>query len=261
MGERPSYSWRSLLEARPVLQAGLVWRIGNGQSMDIGNNEWIPNVSHHSISRTDDTIFERVSDLIHGDSLTWDHATVHACFEPHVAAQNTRIACDFSIGNIFASSSSGDPYSPIWKALWRAKVPSKVAIQFEKRGYFSVKSAYRIACDFFVGNIFASSSPGNPYSPIWKALWRAEVPSKVAIFRWRAVHNLLRSRAALKSKGEIVGAPPFSIPRSTLRWKDWMLDRATSLALESFDQLLVLLWSIWKYRNDVLWRDRIRPNA
>ncbi|XP_062028694.1 uncharacterized protein LOC133744637 [Rosa rugosa] len=82
MGERPSYSWRSLMEARPVLQAGLVWRIGDGQSVDIWNDEWIPNVSHHSIFRPDDTVFERVADLFHGDSLTWNHVAVHACFEP-----------------------------------------------------------------------------------------------------------------------------------------------------------------------------------
>lgn len=103
-----------------------------------------------------------------------------------------------------------------------------------------MKSAYKIAQDMFIGNVFASTSTIDPYAPIWKALWRAKVPNKVAIFRWRAVHNLIPTRAALTTKGylgelhcvvysaivetmehifcacniakEILGAPPFSSP-------------------------------------------------
>lgn len=39
MGERPSYSWRSIMEARPILQAGLLWRIGNGASVSIWDQD------------------------------------------------------------------------------------------------------------------------------------------------------------------------------------------------------------------------------
>ncbi|XP_062020698.1 uncharacterized protein LOC133737092 [Rosa rugosa] len=103
----------------------------------------------------------------------------------------------------------------------------------------------------------------------------------MAIFGWRAVHNLLPTRAAISTKGysgdlrcvvcssavehlfcqcnltrEIIGASPFFIQLSSLSWKEWFLERVTSMTLESFDKLLVLLWSIWKNRNDKLWRDR-----
>ncbi|XP_061993619.1 uncharacterized protein LOC133711527 [Rosa rugosa] len=106
-----------------------------------------------------------------------------------------------------------------------------------------------------MGNQFASSSVGDPYGPVLRALWKAKIPSKVAIFGWRAVQNLLPTHAALSTKG-YSGSPPLSIQPSTLSWKDWFLERATSITSEYFDKLLVLMWSIWRYGNDKLWRDR-----
>ncbi|XP_024178238.1 uncharacterized mitochondrial protein AtMg00310-like [Rosa chinensis] len=61
MGDRPSYSWRSIMEARSILQAGLFWTIGNGTSMKIWDDEWIPNVAAYSLVRPPDTMFETVS--------------------------------------------------------------------------------------------------------------------------------------------------------------------------------------------------------
>ncbi|XP_004298055.1 PREDICTED: uncharacterized protein LOC101313796 [Fragaria vesca subsp. vesca] len=55
---------------------------------------------------------------------------------------------------------------------------------------------------------------------------------------------------------EIFGNPPFSFPQSHITWKDWLLERAVTLTPAMFDKLLVLLWSIWRNRNEVLWRDK-----
>ncbi|XP_024162033.1 uncharacterized protein LOC112169252 [Rosa chinensis] len=73
--------------------------------------------------------------------------------------------------------------------------------KLDKRGFFSVKSAYAIACDFSIGNVFASTSLGDPYAQLWNALWKTNVPNKVAIFGWKAAHNLLPTRTALTFKG------------------------------------------------------------
>ena len=42
LGKRPSYTWRSLMAAREVLDRGLRWNIGNGQSVRICANRWLP---------------------------------------------------------------------------------------------------------------------------------------------------------------------------------------------------------------------------
>ncbi|XP_024156261.1 uncharacterized protein LOC112164272 [Rosa chinensis] len=264
MGDRPSYSWRSIMEARSVLQAGLFWRIGNGMFVRIWEDDWIPNVPSHSIAKPVDTVFELVSDLINEQEGTWDIPTVNACFAPEVAFRVFSIPLSRRVG--------GD------RTAWK----------LDKHGFFSVKSAYTIAQDISIGNVFASTSTGDPFAPLWKALWKANVPSKVAIFGWRAAHNLLPTRAALTSKGysgelnccvcsqyvetlehlfrdcsiakDILGAPPFSFLPSSLSWKEWFLDNALTLSTSSFDKLLILLWSLWTNRNEKLWRNRSRTS-
>ncbi|XP_024196014.1 uncharacterized protein LOC112199199 [Rosa chinensis] len=164
MGDRPSYSWRNIMEARLVLHAGLFWRIGDGTSVKMWEDDWIPNVPAHSLEKPPDTIFDMVSNLINAPECAWDIPAVHACFPPDVASHMLSIPLSTRVG--------------VDKAAWK----------LEKWGSFSVKSAYTIARDFSIGNVFASASMGDPYAPLWKALWKANVPNKVAIFGWRAAH-------------------------------------------------------------------------
>jgi len=36
LGRHPSFAWRSISQAREVLESGLVWRVGNGEKI----SEW-----------------------------------------------------------------------------------------------------------------------------------------------------------------------------------------------------------------------------
>lgn len=49
LGSRPSLVWRSILSAKNLLQAGIVWRIVDGQSVHIWGDKWIPKMSSFSI--------------------------------------------------------------------------------------------------------------------------------------------------------------------------------------------------------------------
>ncbi|MBA0636042.1 hypothetical protein Godav_028932 [Gossypium davidsonii] len=42
LGAYPSYTWRSILGARYLLEEGMGWRIGNGDSVNIWNDRWLP---------------------------------------------------------------------------------------------------------------------------------------------------------------------------------------------------------------------------
>ncbi|KAL6215320.1 hypothetical protein ACLB2K_014751 [Fragaria x ananassa] len=260
MCDKTSYAWRSIKEARPILKAGLQWRIGNGTRVGIWSSDWIPGFPAQSLSQPHDTIFELVSNLIDDASWTWNRHAVYACFPQQVAD----VVLQIPLNSRFTQD--------------------KLAWKFEQKGFFSVKSAYSAVRDIYIGGNIASTSAGDPYWPIWRALWKAKVPNKVAIFGWRAAHNLLPTRAALSLKGyngdlscvvcnqsveslehlfctcnlsrEIFGNPPFSFPQSHIAWKDWLLERAVTLTPAMFDKFLVLLWSIWRNRNEVLWRDK-----
>jgi hypothetical protein len=49
MGSRPSYAWRSIFNARGVLEAGLRWRVGNGEKIKIWGDRWLPPPSTSSL--------------------------------------------------------------------------------------------------------------------------------------------------------------------------------------------------------------------
>lgn len=153
-----------------------------------------------------------------------------------------------------------------------------------RKAIFSFQSAYKVARDLCIATGIASSSNGDRYVPNLRPLWRAEVPKKVAIFAWRAVHTLLPTRKALSRKGytgelncvvchhhveslehlyctcnlckEGFGIPLFSFTLTPLTWKDWILERATLLSCDMFDKFLVLLWSSWLSSNDLLWNNK-----
>lgn len=41
-GSNPSWTWRSILEGRKVLETGLRWRIGSGSKVIIDEHPWLP---------------------------------------------------------------------------------------------------------------------------------------------------------------------------------------------------------------------------
>ena len=48
-GANPSFTWKSLLEGRKVLDLGILWRIGNGFSIIIWSDPWIPSLEGFKI--------------------------------------------------------------------------------------------------------------------------------------------------------------------------------------------------------------------
>ena len=61
---KSSYAWRSILQGRDVINKGAIWRVGNGELIDIWRQRWLPDL-HHSkiISSQANTFVNRVSEL------------------------------------------------------------------------------------------------------------------------------------------------------------------------------------------------------
>jgi hypothetical protein len=43
LGKRPSFIWRSFLAAKDLLSSGITWRVGDGKSINIWGDNWLPN--------------------------------------------------------------------------------------------------------------------------------------------------------------------------------------------------------------------------
>lgn len=81
--EQPStsYSWRSIIRGFGALKKGLIWRIGNGQRVNIWADPWIPNAAtRRPVTPRGQNVVTRVSDLIDPVKGSWDEALVRDMF-------------------------------------------------------------------------------------------------------------------------------------------------------------------------------------
>ncbi|XP_024190213.1 uncharacterized protein LOC112194201 [Rosa chinensis] len=86
LGDAPSFSWRSILEGRPILKAGVKWRIGDGSNVHIWNDQWIPHCSSFLLQQSrPSSSHNMVSDLINPHDRTWIHATINTLFPAVIA--------------------------------------------------------------------------------------------------------------------------------------------------------------------------------
>ncbi|XP_062028881.1 uncharacterized protein LOC133744867 [Rosa rugosa] len=251
-----------LYKAKPVLKAGVQWSIGKGTQVSIWKDRWIPNCPQYLVHKPPDCIFEQVSDLIDPHTRQWILEAIHAIF-PLVVAQ--QVLCI---------------------PLSRRTIEDKLVWSPEKKGFYSVKTAYWIARTKVLEKVLASTSQGDPFQELWNRIWKAKVQGKVQICIWRACSNLLPTRAKLSTKGyvgdihcllcsqayedtahifckcptavQILTAAPFHFGRSLLpniNFKEWMLDHALNLKQDVFAQLQMVLWALWKNRNNMLWQN------
>jgi hypothetical protein len=115
-----SYTWRSILRGLDLVKQGIIWRVGTGEGIDVWSDPWIPRGTTRR-PRTPNGLDEpmRVADLINQDSGQWDEDLVRFVFQHEDAEEILSI--------------------PI-----RAGMEDGVAWHFDKKGIFSVKSAYRL---------------------------------------------------------------------------------------------------------------------
>ncbi|XP_070668930.1 uncharacterized protein [Malus domestica] len=140
-----SYYWSSILKARIVLEKG---------------SRWLPPSRENML----------VQELIDEERRMWCETALSAYFEEedreHIRAL------------------------PISHCL----PPDKLVWHYIDKGQFTVKSAHGVAWDYvqppFLSASSSSTLGGNPFTPLWKAIWQAGVPPKERNDRiWKGKHG------------------------------------------------------------------------
>ncbi|KAL5780601.1 hypothetical protein ACOSQ2_011338 [Xanthoceras sorbifolium] len=82
-------------------------------------------------------------------------------------------------------------------SLSKSPCCDSICWHYDKRGNFSVKSAYKVALLHQNGE-HPSSSSGALFT--WKMIWNLHLPNKIKVFCWRACKRILPTNASLFRK-------------------------------------------------------------
>ncbi|XP_057453501.1 uncharacterized mitochondrial protein AtMg00310-like [Lotus japonicus] len=94
VGFRPSYAWRSICAARHVIMDGSRWRVGNGKSIKIWEDAWIPGqgsgmvLSPIKMFPSDAKVEDLIIDV---EARSWDKSLVEGIFHHAEASKILRI--------------------------------------------------------------------------------------------------------------------------------------------------------------------------
>ncbi|GLU14962.1 hypothetical protein SLE2022_314960 [Rubroshorea leprosula] len=83
-GSNPSWAWKSLLKGRNLLQHGLRWNIGSGESVNVWSDAWVPTLPSFRIlsPAPPDKENLKVNNLVSARG-TWDTRKLNALFQPY----------------------------------------------------------------------------------------------------------------------------------------------------------------------------------
>ncbi|XP_062157888.1 uncharacterized protein LOC133865460 [Alnus glutinosa] len=140
LGKKPSYAWRSIWQAKALLQEGLIWRVGNGSRIDLWKDKWIPATPHKILDPV--RIISRdakVAEIINWEANWWDIPLIEQIFSEETVEQIWTKNGRFSVHSAYHleverrnrgnwSTSSVQSAIPTWRRLWNLKLPRFILI-------------------------------------------------------------------------------------------------------------------------------------
>jgi ribonuclease HI len=260
-----SFTWRSILFGRELLKKGIRWGIGDGESVKIMTDNWIPGHQQGTIKPlTPIPSTAKVRYLMNEHGNGWEEDTVRAFFHDELAEEILQVPISRHGGADFVS----------WP--------------HDRFGQYSVRSAYNLArtesffCCQNTGGRGASSDFAAEQK-CWKELWKISAPGKMKIVLWRMVHDCLPTGHQLVHRHipaddqcvfcgqvervehlflfcplareiwkEIKQHYPLQLRRKELvNAKQWVFDFLKRESKTNATVLAVVVWHIWNARNDL----------
>lgn len=82
LGTKTFYIWRSIYQALHLLKEGLLWKIGNGEKVQIWRDKWLPKNSYGNVQCPISILptSAMVSDLINTQTSWWDFELIQTIF-------------------------------------------------------------------------------------------------------------------------------------------------------------------------------------
>jgi hypothetical protein len=168
-----SPSWHGIEYGLELLKEGLIWRIGNGEDVNIWRDGWIPRDHNLKVCPgKSKSRVRKVSQLLLPGTNSWNEDLVRkVCYQ-----RDADCILDLKLPT--------------------EKCNDFFAWHYDRSGAFTVKSAYKLAYNMNHGvRWFPGGSSRTDNSRLtWKPIWSAKIPSKVRIFGWRAACDNLATK-------------------------------------------------------------------
>ena len=167
------------MAAQHLVKKGIRWNVGNGDSIRVWGDKWLPSPSTFRITSPRQLLHveTRVSELISLDVAAWKTQIIDAILLPYEAE--------------FIKSIPLSSRLPEDTTVWAAT----------PNGLFTVRSVYRLAMEEVQSSNRGSSLNPSKTRRFWKRLWKLQVPYKVSHFAWRACRDILPTKKNLFRRG------------------------------------------------------------
>ena len=167
------------MQGLEVVRRGSQWRVGNGRLIHIWNDKWLPTPTTYRVVSPpcDMNDFPMMSAFVDHDLRSWKADLFKSIFLPFEADTILNIPISY---NLLED-----------KFIWVGN----------RKGVFTVKSAYYVALNLVDYADKGESSFGDPWERLWKKIWHLNIPPKVKIFAWRACLDALPTMVNLKKRG------------------------------------------------------------
>uniref|UniRef100_A0A803PAC2 Reverse transcriptase domain-containing protein n=1 Tax=Cannabis sativa TaxID=3483 RepID=A0A803PAC2_CANSA len=253
-GHRPSLVWSSITWGKELLQSSLRKSIGDGTTINIFNDAWIPGYGKLHYLRYHSNADMTVADLI-TPNKQWNHAPIHSLFPTDISQAIMAIPLHHI--------STLDTY------FW----------SITPHGSYTVNSGYHLAHSQLHQNE-PSPSDQKSSNAWWKNLWTLPLPPKLKHFLWRVCYDILPTSQNLFNRktlysphfsrchyhDETLEHALFKCPAAQKVWKltDFNTFITTHSSLNCMDLLYLaaiefitghyhlfvcLLWKLWNCKN------------
>ncbi|KAM1236381.1 hypothetical protein ACFX2I_037400 [Malus domestica] len=156
------YYWQSIIKAKEVLVCGSKWVVGNGWTIRVWLDKWLPRPSTFKVilALPPERIQMKVEKLIDTSTRVWRTDLLSEFFSSDEVSLILSLPISF-------------------RAL-----EDRLVWHYDKHDLFFVKSGYWVARQWLQSSNSSSSSSTNvsAYVKLWKHLWKANIPPKVKNF-------------------------------------------------------------------------------
>ncbi|KAM1693390.1 hypothetical protein TB2_032156 [Malus domestica] len=162
-----SWEWKGILLGRQVLNRGLWWRVGDGESIRVASNPWIPKPDSFKSLMRFRAPNVKVCDLFPPDKQGWNMETLGVLVE----------RVDMELIQTIPISRRGCSDKRIW--------------HYTKNEIYSICWGYYVAMKMMKNEEFGRkggrmSSSAGVGEWVWKTIWSLLVPNKIWLFIWKA---------------------------------------------------------------------------